>query len=130
MDALLPPATALFVAWAKDHPALRSLHGGRVDVQLAGAYPALRVTRLGGTPRGPEWEDRPEVQVDCWARTEPQADQLARTLIAVIPDLNGNRPPHGRVQGAYKSYGPLWSPGDGLSRYLLQVSWLAYPLTQ
>ncbi len=125
MEPLLPDATAVFTAWAAAHPALRPLHRGRVDVQLSGTYPALRVVRLGSPPRQ-EWEDRPEVQVECWARTEPEASLLARTLIAALPDFNGAQP-GGRVQGAYCTLGPLWSPGEQLPRYIVQVAWLSYP---
>ena len=140
MDALLPDAEALFIAWVLAHPALASLHGGRVGPELTGSEPALRVSGTSRPTR--EWEDSPELYVECWGGSEEQArsatppttsraqaKKLARTLVAAVPGMNG-RHPRGAVRGAWVSLGPLGQHDQtsGRARYLVQVRWLSYPL--
>lgn len=126
--ALLPDAEALFVSWAKSHPDLSVLHGGRVGTVLNATLPALRVTRVGVAP-DERWEDVAELQVDCYAADQGAANLLARTVTAALPDLQGDRPGFGWVGSADVTVGPVWLPDNdtGRARYMLAVTLTTYP---
>lgn len=121
MDTLLPSGEVVFIAWAKGHASLTPLHGGRVATLLNNTRPCLRVQRLGN-PQIDRWEDAPELQVEAWATTQASADQLARTLIAALPDIQGTHT-GATVSGWSVTLGPLYSPDDGtnLHRYIVDV---------
>ena len=125
----LPDAEVLLVTFLADHPALSPLHGGRVGTGLDRARPALRITRVGRSPRD-WWEDAPELQVDAWAATQDQASVLIRTVIAALEDVDGLHP-EGAVRGHEVTLGPIWSPDPdtGQARYLIDVALLTYPPT-
>lgn len=120
-DTLLPSAEVVFVAWAKAHSALAALHGGRVGTKLNATRPCLRVQRLGH-PQIDRWEDAPELQVESWATTETSADQLARTLVAALPDIFGNRT-GALITGYEVTLGPLYQPDQDtdLHRYIVDI---------
>lgn len=125
-DLLLPSAEVLFVDWAATHSLLEPLHGGRVGTRLDPVRPALRVTRLG-SPQNQRWEDRPELQVEAWAETQDDADLLARSLVAALPDLPGARA-GGWCSAAWVTLGPLWQPDNDtqLARYIVDIGLLTY----
>lgn len=127
---LLPSAEQAVVAWAKAHVALGAIHGGRVGTRLNSVLPAIRITRVGGSP--PEWwRDEPSIQLECWAADQGAADLLARTLIAALPDFRHFAIPGGRVYSYTVTSGPFWSPDDPQystnARYILTISILTTP---
>ncbi len=126
-DPLLPGPEALLGAFYRNHPSLAPLHGGRVGTRLGGVYPAIRLARLGSPP-GHRWEDRPTVQVECWADEQAQADLLARTVVAVTPEVLGAHL-QGVVSGWDITLGPLWSPDPttARARYLIDVQLQTHP---
>lgn len=123
MPALLPSAAGLLVAGLKADPDLTAIHGGRVGTRLNATLPAIRVQRIGGSP-SELWEDRPLMQVDCWATDEGMADRLVRTVVAALPTLRGTYPT-GRVYTYEIESGPYWAPDDPTistnSRYIITV---------
>lgn len=121
MDVLLPSAEVVFVAWAKAHPSLEPLHGGRVGTRLNATRPCLRVQRLGH-PQVDAWEDAPELQVEAWATSETSADQLIRTLIAALPDIFGERT-GALITGYEITVGPWYAPDEdtALHRYIATI---------
>lgn len=120
--ALLPDAEAALVAWLKAHPDLAAIHGGRVGTKLNATLPAVRVTRVGGTPDDP-WLDLPLVQVEAWAATSTAAMDLARSVVAAMPDVRGAAA--GKVHTFVYESGPFWAPDDpnlsNNARYVLTV---------
>lgn len=123
---ILPDAEVLLVAFLAEHPALAALHGGRVGTQLDRGRPALRVTRVGGTPPA-WWEDAPELQVEAWAATQDEASVLIRTVIEALEEVDGQHP-EGAVRGHEVHFGPLWSPDPDTeeARYLISLGLLTY----
>jgi hypothetical protein len=125
--ALLPSATEILGTFLRTHADLTPLHGGRVGTKLARTLPAIRLQRVGGVP--PEvWEDRPSVQVDCWAANESDADDLVRTVVAVLPDFRHRAVTGGRAYTYEVTSGPFWAPDDPslstYARYILTVTLL------
>lgn len=126
-DPLLPSPEVLLGGFLRAHPALSPLHGGRVGTRLSGVYPAIRLARLG-SPARERWEDRPTVQVECWADEQAHADLLARTVVAVMPEVLGAHA-GGVVSGWEITLGPLWSPDPttGRARYLVDLQLQIHP---
>jgi hypothetical protein len=126
-NALLPDAEVLVIGFLASHPDLNPLISDRVGTDLDARLPAIRVTRLSRPPRQ-DWEDNPELQIDCWAETQEEASVLARTVVSVLPDIVGVH-----VEGAVRSYevilGPFWSPDPdaNYARYLVDAAFLTYP---
>ena len=84
---VLPDLDALLVGFLNSHADLIPLHGGRVGTKLpAGTNTSIRVANIGGTMPWP-WYYRGEFQVECWGGTEVQANELARTVCAVIFEM-------------------------------------------
>lgn len=127
--SLLPSAAAVTVAWLKGNADLAAVHGGRVGTKLNATLPAIRVQRIGGDVPEP-WEDQPVLQLECWAADEATADQLTRTLLAVLPTVRGTYPT-GVVYTYQIESGPYWAPDDpqlsNNSRYILTVRLLTSP---
>jgi hypothetical protein len=127
MLPVLPDAGALFTTWCRGHPLLSPLHGGRVGAILGTAFPAVRVQTVAD--RAPQvWEGAPLLQVEAWAADPAAASLLARTIVAVLPDLRGQ---YGSalVKGYSVTSGPFWSPDDansGLFRYQFDTELLTY----
>jgi hypothetical protein len=123
VNALLPSAPALFVAWAKTNTALNAIQAGRVATKLNATLPATRVQRIGGIPESPQI-DQPILQVECWAADEVTAERLARTYVAEL-DTFRHRAPTGQVFTYSFESGPFYSPDDpALSqnvRYLFSI---------
>lgn len=108
---LLPSATKALIAWAKDQADLEALHGGRVGTKIAATLPCIRVQRIGGIPDDQPVIDEPLLQVDCWGVTEGDAEDVARTLVAVLPSFRGVYA-GGTVHGAGVEAGPFSAPDD------------------
>lgn len=129
MTTLLPSAAVLTVAWLKAQPDLAAIHGGRVGTKLNAILPAIRVQRVGGISRD-TYEDQPLVQVECWGADEGTADLLARTVVAVLPQVRGTYAT-GRIYTYAVESGPFWAPDDpslsNNARYLLTVRLLTTP---
>jgi hypothetical protein len=126
---LLPSAEVVFISWASAQADLAAIHGGRVGTKLNATLPALRVSRIGGSPPDP-WRDEPVIQVECWAATQGSADLLARPVVAALPELRFIVST-GRAWSATVTSGPYWAPDDpNLSdhaRYILSVELLLTP---
>lgn len=127
MLPLLPDAEVLVVDFLANHPGLTPLHHGEVATSLGAARPAIRVTRIAGPPPDPE-EDNPYLQVDCWAATQDEASVLARTVIACLPDIEGDHA-EGVIRGWEIVTSPLWAPDPDTDdpRYVLAIGLLSYP---
>lgn len=127
---LLPSAEVTFISWASGQVDLAALHGGRVATKLNKTLPALRIARVGGSAPDP-WRDEPTLQVECWAATQGDADELARTVVAVLPQLRFIVFTGGRVWSAEVTAGPYWAPDDPdlteNARYILSVQLLVSP---
>jgi hypothetical protein len=127
---LLPSAVGVFIAWCKANTDLAAVHGGRVGTKLNGTLPAVRITRVGGTPDQESWQDSAELQVECWAADDPTAELLARQVLAALPSVRGLAA-YGRVWTYAVTSGPYWAPDDpNLSlnaRYIFTVNLLTTP---
>ena len=124
---LLPSAEQVMVTWAKAHTALAAIHGGRVGTRLNATLPAVRLSRIGDAPPEP-WQDAASVQVECWAADQADADELARTFVAALPDIRNTAVAGGRIWTYTVTSGPFWSPDDpslsNNARYILTCSLL------
>jgi hypothetical protein len=127
---LLPSAVGVFIEWCKANTDLLAVHGGRVGTRLNATLPAVRATRIGGTPDQESWVDSPEVQVECWAADDPTAERLARQVVAALPTIRGPKS-YGRVATFEVTSGPFWAPDDpNLStnaRYIFTIRMLTTP---
>lgn len=120
---LLPFAEQVTIAWLKANTDLLALHGGRVGTNLNATLPAVRVSRVGGTP--PEmWEDAPSIQIECWAATQIAAWTLTSTALAALPTIRGPIT-GGRIYTYQVTSGPFWAPDDpslsSNARYIFTV---------
>jgi hypothetical protein len=124
--AVLPDLDAALIAFLDTHADLIPLHGGRVGTKLAtGSLTSIRIANLGGTMPDPRVY-RAEFQVECWGGTDIQANQLARTVCAVIFEMPATLD---YVVTAVPTLAPLSSP-DSVSnrpRYITQVQIEATP---
>jgi hypothetical protein len=127
---LLPSAPGVFIAWCKTNTDLAAVHGGRVGTKLNATLPAVRVTRIGGTPDQESWQDTPELQIECWATEDPAAELLSRQVVAALPTLRGPAA-YGRVYTFQVTSGPYWAPDDPelstSARYIFTVQLLTTP---
>jgi hypothetical protein len=124
--AVLPDLDAALISFLDTHADLIPLHGGRVGTKLAtGSLTSIRIANLGGTMPDPRVY-RAEFQVECWGGTDIQANQLARTVCAVIFEMPATLD---YVVTAVPTLAPLSSP-DSVSnrpRYITQVQIEATP---
>lgn len=129
-DPLLPSPIPLLVSFFTARPEITALAGDRIGSRLPGEPgPAVRITRVGGTP-SQAWQDDPRIQVEAWGASdqdEATADLLARTLLASLADLP--RAMGRRVSALQVTVGPLWSPDptSGRARYLFDVQLNTHP---
>lgn len=125
-DALMPP-TILLVSQALKAQASVAALTAHVSYRLTGTFPAIRLTDVGTIDRAPE-EALHRVQVECWAEKYDDAEALARTVVSVVGDLQGEWPA-GYIAGGSVESGPFSSPDDNSERYRHQLDlalWL-YP---
>lgn len=128
---LLPSAVGVFISWCKNNTDLAAVHSGRVGTKLNATLPAIRVTRIGGIPEQEVWQDRAELQVECWAADDPTAELLARQVLAALPTVRAVYA-YGRVYTFQVTSGPYWAPDDpdlvtNYSRYIFTVQLLTTP---
>lgn len=124
--AVLPDLDAVLVTFLDSHADLVPLHGGRVGTSLPpGGLTSIRIASLGGSMPWP-WMCRAEFQVECWGGTEIQANQLARTVCAVIYELPAV---NDSILWAAVTLAPFASPDlvSNRFRYILQVELEATP---
>jgi hypothetical protein len=128
MPTLLPSAPEVLGTFLRTQPDLAAIHGGRVGTRLAKTLPAIRLQRIGAAGVDDVWEDRPSMQVECWAANEDAADTLVRTLLAVLPEFRHRPVVGGRAYTYEVTSGPYWAPDDpdlsSNARYILTVSLL------
>ena len=102
------------------NPDLAALHGGRVSTDLQPGGPAIRATLLPGPATQTAWEWQGNVQVECWAADELDADALASAVRASWPGFRG--PAGGAyVSGTWIVVEPASMPDGetGRPRYIL-----------
>lgn len=128
---ILADPEAVVIAWLNSITGVTATVSDRIATQLeAGAYPQIRVTRVGGTVDDP-WRDVPRVQVEFWggspqdggASPDVDVSLLARTAVASIRTLHGPLA-GGYATSAYVSVGPFPSPDPvtDRSRQIVEVT--------
>lgn len=118
----LPDAELVLIEFLSSQPDVGALLGapGRVGSYLPGVRPYVQVNRVGGAPELEE--DRPQLQVSAWADSDTQASEIARTIVAVLPEILS---PTVRGQGV--TLGPFSQPDEDNQRYILTLELLIYP---
>lgn len=76
--------------------------GQRVGTSMPGEntsprFPALRLTDINSVVVIPRRWVRMFPQVDCWAATQAESDELARVVVAVLQETANYIPPDGRA---------------------------------
>lgn len=126
MFALLPDVDQALVTFLTGHASLAPLHGGRVGTALQSAATSIRIANLGGT-QTQAWAAEVTFQVECWGGAQQQANQLARTVVAVAVDMRGPIA-GGYVSAAVPTLQPLWQPdANGRPRYIVQLEITIHP---
>jgi hypothetical protein len=119
---LLPDAELVMITWLAGQPDVLALLGSadRVGSYRPGDRPYIQVNRVGGAPDIEE--DHPLLQVSVWHTSDDAASELARTIVAALPDiLSAN------VRGQNVTLGPFSQPDEDNQRYILTVELLTYP---
>lgn len=119
---VLPDAELVLISFLAGHADVLALLGSpdRVGSYLPQDRPYLQVNRVGGTPDVEE--DHPVLQVSAWHTSDDAASELARTVVAVLPDiLSAN------VRGQNVTLGPFSQPDEDNQRYILTLELLTYP---
>ena len=117
--------TQTLIDFLQAHPAVEPLVGDRVSsFKIDTPLRRIQVAMLPGAPSQPGFETY-EYQVDSWGPTDAvddvdQAEELARTVSAVIYDLRGT---HG-VTSVAVTVRPfsLADPVTGRPRFICQIS--------
>ena len=85
---LAPDTLGLVIAWLQAQTELSALVSTRVMSRLpkSKTFPLVRITRIGGTEvhGHNHWLHDPMVQVDCFAKTEQSAFDVARVASALL----------------------------------------------
>lgn len=126
-NAKMPPPLRIVNEWLKAQAAVTAICGKRIDHTLAGVYPAIRLTDFGPIQHGPE-EDLRRIQIECWAADYGTAEDLAATVVSVIPESVGTWAT-GYCAGGDVVSGPFANPDQNSERYRHQLDvalWL-YP---
>lgn len=127
-DAKMPNPLWVVSTWIKT---LETAAAKRVSPKLSATMPAIRLANVGPRDRGPE-EQLARVQVECWADSEDEAQDLAAEVEAGLPDLAGTYEADGAVcAGGSVAAGPYTAndPNSQRYRYILDVELWLYPLT-
>lgn len=126
-DLKMPPALKVVNEWLKAQTAITNLCGKRISPKLDATLPAIRLTNVGPIERGPE-EALQRIQVECWAMTYDAAEDLANTVVSVLPEAHAQWP-SGYCAGGSVESGPFDSPDPESEKYRQQLDlalWL-YP---
>jgi len=126
-DAKMPRALKVVNEWLKAQAAVTDLAGKRISHKLDAQLPAIRLTNVGPIERGPE-EALQRIQVECWAETYDDAEDLANVVVSVLPEARGEWPA-GYCAGGGVESGPFDSPDPESEKYRQQLDlalWL-YP---
>jgi hypothetical protein len=99
---ILPNSEALLSRFLRDDVDVAALVADRVYTTMPkghNAWPAVRLTRFGGTPpfQAPLVLDKPQIQVDAWGGSKAIAREVAETIRAVCDTRLPGRHPEGIV---------------------------------
>lgn len=126
-DAKMPRSLKVVNEWLKAQAAVTAIAGKRISYKLDTTLPAIRLTNVGPIQRGPE-EALQRIQVECWAATYDDAEDLANTVVAALPEARGQWT-SGYCAGGSVESGPFDSPDPNSEKYRQQLDlalWL-YP---
>lgn len=118
-DLVMPPPLKVANQWLKAQERVTQLCDKRIAPKLDAKLPAIRLTNVGPVDQGPE-EALVRVQVECWAMTYDEAEQLALAVVSVIPEAAGQWPA-GYCAGGAVLAGPFDSPDPASEKYRLQL---------
>lgn len=107
---------------------------GLADVFVAAEFgpnqtwPALRITRLGGTRPWPPHLDAARVQIEGWATTKAEALAVLEAALAALADMPGAHA-DGVVTAVAVNVAPSWSPDPETNepRYVADVTVTTHP---
>lgn len=130
--AVMPDAEALVVSYLKSHAALTAIvPAANIATALNTGFPAITITRVGGTPPVPVRLDRATIDISVWGATKAQASAGIRTVCAAMLDMPGLITTTAVVAAVFYVLGPRWLPDDSreptVPRYLASFAVLARP---
>lgn len=126
-DLLMPRPLAVVNQWLKAQAAVTAICGKRIAPFLDTVLPAIRLTNVGTIERSAE-EALQRIQVECWAQTYDKAEELALTVVSVLPEARGQWDA-GYCAGGTVEAGPFDAPDPDSEKYRQQLDlalWL-YP---
>lgn len=99
MPSRFPSGKSAVIMWLVADPDVAAIIAGRVGTDLDPTLPAIRVTLVDGSPTvtGENNYARPQLELECWARSAVDADRLMWTVIEKLPTIRGT----------------TWSPSGG-----------------
>lgn len=95
--------------------------------------PAVRVTRIGGTPlrRRPHWVDQPRVQLEAWAAAKNTAWDITAICHAAFAQAHEHTHDLGVVAGVRTLLGPQDLPDTSftpaMNRWTFDTVWTVHP---
>jgi hypothetical protein len=121
----MPSGKSALIMWCAADPDVNAIIGGRVGTDLDVTLPAIRISLVDGGPdvTGETNYARPQLQVECWARSAVEADRLMWTLVEKLPTIRGTTwAPSGAapavyVSGASITLGPVEDKDDPTNSY-------------
>lgn len=126
-DLKMPRSLKVVNEWLKAQTAVTDLCGKRISPKLDTVLPAIRLTNVGPIEQAPE-EALQRIQVECWALTYDEAEDVALTVVSVLPEVRGQWTA-GYCAGGAVEAGPFDSPDPPSEKYRQQLDlalWL-YP---
>lgn len=133
-DLILSPASEqLVIDYLKAQADVNALVSGRVSTARPSnpTDPSVTITRFGGLLQEADWIDTPVIQVDIWARTRTEAENVMRTVRAAMSyQAIAGEHTLGIVTSSYETAGPGWLPDPitSLSRYTFDVQLTVHPV--
>jgi hypothetical protein len=112
---------ALVVDYLASVPEVFALVDVRVSTEtgMVLGLPLVRVQRIGGTYAVPRWLERARLQIEAWATTKEEANDLIRTIEAAMLLAPLDEHPEGVVTEVQIDLSQLWlpDPETGDARY-------------
>lgn len=131
---VLPDAEALVVNYLLSVSEVEAVVDDRIGTELPDEvfYPYLVVSRVPSLQAVRRHLDAAEIQVDAWAETKAEANDLARTAHAALLDMSGTLDDGlggGVVTGVDETVGIGWLPDPSTDRprYLFQMTVYMHP---
>lgn len=95
-----PDPVALQIAWLNTVALLTEMVGSRIGSKVDAQLPAVRVTLSPAPPPGMPEVRNVVTQIDCYGRTDIEADTIARVIRNAIPSMAQAEHANARVSGA------------------------------